>query len=436
MFLCVSVSWLLKKVCEIENTSNQQAIGKLWDGIPRSQKLFLKQTFGCRNINTEAIPSYICSSVWARNEPWPFFAGREIGLQRAMIDTKMIIAGCKYLSCILRLCILAAVLMTGFMVILTASETQVIRRSVKGIISHETCFFFTGEEFGFNVDFGSISAKYGEDRFCGLTAKEVEQTFELAASNSESTSFWHHFTAEYLLQFFVAMGYAMFFVCVTVFRVTTTVFKEESTDDQCTSFMQQIWNLLFLTMLSAYLAFPMGSVRMLPEPVDNVAMVRTPPDYAALQVYSLFFAVPCLCCLPIWTACREETGNQTKCMLCTSLIAAIPIVFFVLHGYYQMSILYLDLSFSVSVGFTFVVPGILVKVLLWLTALIESALFVLEQIAKCFKGKKMIEDQLGKGKNQAWKLACKEVDLFADFTILCPSLRSLPLCLTRWSTVH
>ena len=296
MFLCVSVSWLLKKVCEIENTSNQQAIGKLWDGIPRSQKLFLKQTFGCRNINTEAIPSYICSSVWARNEPWPFFAGREIGLQRAMIDTKMIIAGCKYLSCILRLCILAAVLMTGFMVILTASETQVIRRSVKGIISHETCFFFTGEEFGFNVDFGSISAKYGEDRFCGLTAKEVEQTFELAASNSESTSFWHHFTAEYLLQFFVAMGYAMFFVCVTVFRVTTTVFKEESTDDQCTSFMQQIWNLLFLTMLSAYLAFPMGSVRMLPEPVDNVAMVRTPPRLCSTSSLQSFLcgSVPLL----------------------------------------------------------------------------------------------------------------------------------------------
>ena len=51
--------------------------------------------------------------------------------------------------------------------------------------------------------------------------------------------------------------------------------------------LKQLWNMLLLTLLAGYLAFPMGSVWTLPEPADKIVLVRTPPDYATAQVYTL-----------------------------------------------------------------------------------------------------------------------------------------------------
>ena len=150
----------------------------------------------------------------------------------------------------------------------------------------------------------------------------------------------------------------------------------------------------------------MGSVRTLPEPADKIVLVRTPPDYATAQVYTLFFVTPCLCCLPIWTLCREQKGGPlAHCMLMTSLLMAIPILAIVVHGYYSMTMFYLDFSFSVSVDFSFVVVGMIAKAFLWAVFLIDTITCVVESVQKCCWGKDKIQqkvDQLGKASDRQW----------------------------------
>ena len=313
---------------------------------------------------------------------------------------------CKLFSCMLRLCIVGAVLATGFLVLVTSSSMKVLRRSTSGWISDETCFFFTGEEYGFTYELGRLEVSIGNETFCGLTSEHILLDFATASSKSESTSFSDHFTLEYYAQFFVAVGYAMFFVGVAVVRVVNSVYQKDKGLDSFTSGLKQLWNMLLLTLLAGYLAFPMGSLWTLPEPADKIVLVRTPPDYATAQVYTLFFVTPCLCCLPIWTLCREQKGGPlAHCMLMTSLLMAIPILAIVVHGYYSMTMFYLDFSFSVSVDFSFVVFGMIAKAFLWAVFVIDTITCVVESVQKCCWGKDKIQqkvDQLGKASDRQW----------------------------------
>jgi hypothetical protein len=196
----------------------------------------------------------------------------------------------------------------------------------------------------------------------------------------------------------------MFFVGVAVVRVVNSVYQKDKGLDSFTSGLKQLWNMLLLTLLAGYLAFPMGSVWTLPEPADKIVLVRTPPDYATAQVYTLFFVTPCLCCLPIWTLCREQKGGPlAHCMLMTSLLMAIPILAIVVHGYYSMTMFYLDFSFSVSVDFSFVVFGMIAKAFLWTVFVIDTITCVVESVQKCCWGKDKIQqkvDQLGKASDR------------------------------------
>ena len=163
---------------------------------------------------------------------------------------------CKLFSCMLRLCIVGAVLATGFLVLVTSSSMKVLRRSTSGWISDETCFFFTGEEYGFTYELGRLEVSIGNQTFCGLTSEHILLDFATASSKSESTSFSDHFTLEYYAQFFVAVGYAMFFVGVAVVRVVNSVYQKDKGLDSFTSGLKQLWNMLLLTLLAGYLVFP------------------------------------------------------------------------------------------------------------------------------------------------------------------------------------
>lgn len=311
---------------------------------------------------------------------------------------------CKLFSCMLRLCIVGAVLVTGMLVLVTSSSMTVLRRSTSGWISDETCFFFTGEEYGFTYELGKLEVSIGTQTFCGLTAEQILADFATASSKSESTSFIDNFTLEYFAQFFVAIGYAMFFAGVAVVRVLNSVYQKDKGLSSFTSGLKQLWNMLLLTLLAGYLAFPMGAVRTLPEPADKIVLVRTPPDYAAAQVYTLFFVTPCLCCLPLWTLCREQKGGPVAhFMLMTSLLMAIPILAIVIHGYYSMTMFYLDFSFSLSVDFSFVIVGMIAKAFLWAVFVIDTITCVVEGVQKLCWGKDKVQqkvDQLGKAYQQ------------------------------------
>ena len=315
----------------------------------------------------------------------------------------------KLFSCCLRLCIVGAVLVTGMLVLYTAGSMNVLRRSRSGWMSDETCFFFTGEEYGVNSEIAKIEASIGSETFCGLTAEQVRSAFASALSNSESTSFDDHFTVEYIAQFFVAVGYAMFFVGVAVMRVINSVWQKDKGLDKRTSGIKELWNLLLLTMLAGYLAFPLGSVKILPEPADKVVLVRTPPDYATAQIYTFFFLCPFLCCIPIWTFCKEEPGGTTAhCMLVTSLLVAIPILAIISHGYYSMKVFYLDFTFSLSLNFSFVVVGMIAKAFLWTVAVVDTLAFVVEAAQKCLYGKDKVFGQKGMQKDQRDKASDRQ----------------------------
>eukprot|EP00438_Fugacium_kawagutii_P022599 Skav212137 [mRNA] locus=scaffold1323:260592:261473:- [translate_table: standard] len=268
-----------------------------------------------------------------------------------------------------------AVLMTGMLVLSSFPSLQVLRRSTNGWLFAESCFFFTGKEDGFSFDIGSISVSIHDQRFCGLTIEQVQSALSLAKSKSESTDFFDQFTGEYFIQFFCAVGYAMFFVGMAVLRVASSAYKQDKSLDNCTFCIKQALNMLVLTLLAGYLAFPLGSVRSLPEPADQVYLVRTPPDYATVQIYMFFVVCPFLCCLPVW----EDTGTKIeKCMLCTCLLVALPILACVISGYWSMAIFYLDFEFTLSFDLRFVIFGTIAKFFLWTVAFIDAGIFLVD----------------------------------------------------------
>ena len=133
----------------------------------------------------------------------------------------------------------------------------------------------------------------------------------------------------------------------------------------------------------------MGSVVMLPEPADKVVLIRTPPDYVFIQLYSLCIVVPSTCCLLCYACCCVDQGSNghrscgaayTCSLLCTAGLVT-PVVLLVMLAYLDMgNLFFIDWNFKVSIDLSFVGMAMIAKCFLGAVAVLDSIVYIISLI--------------------------------------------------------
>ena len=219
------------------------------------------------------------------------------------------------------------------------------------------------------------------------------------------------------------MCFAMFFVCASGGAILSDMRSKFSDLPGPVSFLQKTWMYLcceftcsfdrlyrldisprllffsyrrvllrryfFLTILPNYLISPMGSVVMLPEPADKVVLIRTPPDYVFIQLYSLCIVVPSTCCLLCYACCCVDQGSNghrscgaayTCSLLCTAGLVT-PVVLLVMLAYLDMgNLFFIDWNFKISIDLSFVGMAMIAKCFLGAVAVLDSLVYIISLI--------------------------------------------------------
>lgn len=325
----------------------------------------------------------------------------------------------KLASLMLRMLLCLCVLMSSAMLLLFTPDELLARRvDWGGRMTAGSCFFLTSEEHGFEFNIMDIvSASAGTQTFCGGTPTDVAETFDrnmffLNAmgwtedclpnlAGLPSGCGCHRVDSDglcpedgivdfgFMSQFFASMCFAMFFVCASGGASLSDMRSKFSDLPGPISFLQKTWMYFFLTILPNYLISPMGSVVMLPEPADKVVLIRTPPDYVFIQLYSLCIVVPSTCCLLCYACCCVDQGSNghrscgaayTCSLLCTAGLVT-PMVLLVMLAYLDMgNLFFIDWNFKVSIDLSFVGMAMIAKCFLGAVAVLDSIVYIISLI--------------------------------------------------------
>mmetsp|Transcript_3720 Transcript_3720/g.6698 ORF Transcript_3720/g.6698 Transcript_3720/m.6698 type:complete len:354 (-) Transcript_3720:78-1139(-) len=291
----------------------------------------------------------------------------------------------KLLSFMLRLFLCMFVLIAFFMLLSLEVYTGGIKvRQVLwgGLFTPSRCFFITSEEVDISMEVELFSARVGEETFCGLTAEEV------ASYPSElwGTSFMEVLFGWPFFFFAGAMFFALTFMCFSWSDLVNTMRSKYVGLPTVQSWLRTTWCFLYLTLLPSYLISPMSSVRVLPEPANHIAMIRTPPDYGFVQMVSIFLSMP-TCCV-IWGTCfcvskgqnvHDAGGPCYSTILACTACVAIPIVLVVIVAYAEMgNIFFIDWQLTLAFDLSFVAVAMIAKFFLGAAGVVDSLMFVID----------------------------------------------------------
>ncbi|CAE7202584.1 RBCMT [Symbiodinium sp. CCMP2592] len=339
----------------------------------------------------------------------------------------------KMCSFILRLGVLVLVLGAGMLLLSTQDEnTLAIRKAMTGTVSDSTCFFITSKDYGLSgrdMQLGSINL--GDRTYCGVAADaiaaEVESVIDTLQQNewkesclpnllpgssdgcpcnpdSQACPQAETLSFEYLFQFFGAMCLGGAFEFESLLALGNSMYSqkdsEDGEDDTSTCgatgdfMLKEAWSYLLLTVLPQYILQPIGSVKTLPKPADKVLLIRTPPDYAFLQLWSFVILplVTSLLCYTCLCQCKQrlqgEPGKKARlgCCFFASLGFALPVAILVPIGYFRMgNYFFIDWSFHFSFGLSFVMPAMIAKLLLGMLAVVDTFNLALKMIKALVK---------------------------------------------------
>ena len=286
----------------------------------------------------------------------------------------------KLISFIFRLMLYMLICVAGMALILFPADAKVKVFSWGGLVTSSTCYFLTSKEYGFKMEATMFSASAGEETFCGLTAEEV--AFEGGWQNDliEVIAGWP------FIYFCSSMFFAGCFMCCSTFDLLNTLRSKYKDLPRMTGVLRNIWTYFFLTILPNYLISPMGSVTVLPDPAETIALIRTPPDYGFISIYSLFLIMPTCCvvcgtCLfvskdeSVHDACASTYNSALACTIC--LVSFV--VLLVIHAYMTMgNIFFIDWKFQLSFNLTFVSIAMLAKCFLGAASFVETLIFFID----------------------------------------------------------
>ena len=167
-------------------------------------------------------------------------------------------------------------------------------------------------------------------------------------------SYWGHCgLALYLLLFQHVLCW-LFHVLLHLWPLEYPALQIQGTCHVWLVFSETSGTYFFLTILPNYLISPMGSVTVLPDPAETIALIRTPPDYGFISIYSLFLIMPTCCvvcgtCLfvskdeSVHDACASTYNSALACTIC--LVSFV--VLLVIHAYMTMgNIFFIDWKFQ------------------------------------------------------------------------------------------
>ena len=292
----------------------------------------------------------------------------------------------KMISFIFRLMLFMLVNVAGMMLLTFPADAQVKVVSWGGWATADssTCYFLTSKEYGFKWKAEFASFKWGTQTFCGLTPEEVASPEGWQSDLKEVIFGWP------VVYFFSSMFFAGTFMCFSFCDLLNDTRSKYKGLSWLTGGLRSFWTYCFLTILPNYLISPMGSVTVLPDPAEKIALIRTPPDYGFISFCGIFLIMP-TCCVVGGTCLCVSKGDSVeatcpsayKCtVICSSVVVSL-VILLVIHAYVSMgNIFFIDLKIDLTFNLTFVAISMLAKCFLGLASVLETLIFVINLCKK------------------------------------------------------
>lgn len=247
-----------------------------------------------------------------------------------------------------------------------------------------TCYFLTSKEYGFKWKAEFASFKWGTQTFCGLTPEEVASPEGWQSDLRDVIFGWP------VVYFFSSMFFAGTFMCFSFCDLLNDTRSKYKGLSWLTGGLRSFWTYCFLTILPNYLISPMGSVTVLPDPAEKIALIRTPPDYGFISICGIFLIMPTCCvvggtclCVSKGESVEATCPSAYKCtVICSSVVVSL-VILLVIHAYVSMgNIFFIDLKIDLTFNLTFVAISMLAKCFLGLASVLETLIFVINLCKK------------------------------------------------------